>query len=185
MLGYKGFVIIMDEMEKWQNLTKDGQTKASNFIGGLIWAATSPIGHRMCRKHEDDPRWFGNCDHLSDLDHSRLHGGFPFTTKDRCYIGLAIAMTPREYDVSDQVWSQHGPIIRATVPALSERKLAEYCGHVVPLFAEAYGVGEPKPDELKHIAAEALGIWRTHGELNTRYGVQAAIAAFDHWRDRH
>jgi hypothetical protein len=173
MLGYKGFVIIMDEMEKWHELNWAQQSQAGNLLGGLIWGATAEEGDR------------GMHDQPDCIDHSNRCGGYPFTTERRCHTGIAIAMTPREYDVSDQLWSKYGPILQADVPTLSEKKLLEYCGRVVPLFAEAFGVGEPKPDELKHIAAEALGIWRTHGELNTRYGVQAAIAAFDHWRDRH
>ena len=173
MLGQKGLVIIMDEMEKWHELNWVQQTQAGNLLGGLIWGATAKLGNR------------GMDDHPGCIVHSSRCGGYPFTTANRCHIGIAIAMTPRDYDVSEQRWSLYGPILHAEVPTLSEKKLVEYCGRVVPLFAEAFGVGEPKPDELKHIAAEALGIWRTHGELNTRYGVQAAIAAFDHWRDRH
>ena len=171
MLGYKGFVIIMDEMEKWHELNWAQQSQAGNLLGGLIWGATAKEGTRL--KH----------DHPDCIKHSNRSGGYPFTTKRRCHTGIAIAMTPRENNISDQLWANYGPIRQSDVPAFSERKLVEYCERVVPLFAEAFGVGEPKPDELKQISAEALGIWRTHGELNTRYGVQAAIAAFDHWRD--
>ncbi len=173
MLGYKGLIIIMDEMEKWHELNWAQQLQAGNLLGGLIWGATAEEGDR------------GMYDHPSSINHSNRCGGYPFTTEKRCHTGIAIAMTPREYDVSDQLWTSYGPILQAEVPTLSERKLVEYCGRVVPIFAEAFGVGEPQPEELKKIAAEAVGIWRTHGELNTRYGVQAAIAAFDHWRDRN
>lgn len=172
MLGYKGFIIIMDEMEKWHELNWAQQSQAGNLLGGLIWGATAEDGNR------------GMFDHPDNINHSNRCGGYAFTTERRCHTGIAIAMTPREYDVSDHLWSSYGPIFKATVPTLNERKLIEYCSHVVPLFAEAYGVSEPPPDELRKISSEAVGIWRTHGELNTRYGVQAAIAAFDHWRDR-
>lgn len=171
-LGYKGFVIIMDEMEKWHELNWAQQSQAGNLLGGLIWGATAEEGER------------GKHDHPDCIAHSNRCGGYPFTTEHRCHTGIAIAMTPREYDVCDRLWSMYGPIHQANVPTLSESTLFEYCRRVVPVFAEAFGVGEPKTEELSRIAAEALGIWRTHGELNTRYGVQAAIAAFDHWRDR-
>jgi hypothetical protein len=106
-----------------------------------------------------------------------------------------ITLTPAKNPTRLEAGPHHNQTaLSPSIPKLSDStdsathaepiQLIEYCGRVVPLFAEAFGVGEPKPDELKHIAAEALGIWRTHGELNTRYGVQAAIAAFDHWRDR-
>lgn len=173
MLGYKGFIIIMDEMEKWHELNWAQQSQAGNLLGGLIWGATAEEGGREMYDQPD-------C-----IAHSHRCGGYPFTTERRCHTGIAIAMTPREYDVSDQLWSKYGPILQADVPTLSEMKLFQYCKCVVPLFAEAYGVDEPHPDELKDIASEALGLWRTHGELNTRYGVQAAIAAFDNWRDRN
>lgn len=172
-LGYKGFVIIMDEMEKWHELNWAQQSQAGNLLGGLIWGATAKEGVR------------GMYDHPGSIDHSNRCGGYPFTTERRCHTGIAIAMTPREYDVSDQLWSKYGSILQTDVPTLSDKKLVEYCGLVMPLFAEAFGVDRPQPDALTQIAVEALRMWWTHGELNTRYGVQAAIAAFDHWRDRN
>lgn len=171
ILGYKGFIIIMDEMEKWRELNWAQQAQAGNLLGGLIWGATAVVGNR------------GKNDHPDCMNHSIRCGGSPFTTESRCFTGIAIAMTPRDYDLFDQPWSNYGPIQKADVPTLSPRKLIEYCGFVVPLFAEAFGVGEPNPDELNHIAEEALGIWRKTADRNTRSGVQAAIAAFDRWRN--
>ena len=172
LLGYKGLVVIMDEMEKWYELNWAEQSRAGNLLGGLVWGATADEGRR------------GMHDRPSILTHSGRCGGYPFTTERRCHTGLAIAMTPRDEDESDHIWSFYGPILTGNVPSLSEGLLFEYCRLVVPLFARAFGVQPPQEEELKFIAAEAVEIWRKHGDLNTRSGVQAAIAAFDHWRDR-
>ncbi len=40
VLGYKGLIVILDEMEEWQDLSWSQQTRAGNLIGGLIWGAT-------------------------------------------------------------------------------------------------------------------------------------------------
>jgi hypothetical protein len=173
VLGYKGFVVIMDEMEKWHELNWAEQSRAGNLLGGLIWGATADEGHR------------GMDDHPGILSHSGRCGGYPFTTERQCHVGLAIAMTPRRDDDSpEKIWSFYGPVRVGNVPALSEDLLFEYCRRVVPFFATAFGVQPPQEEELKFIAGEAVEIWRKHGDLNTRSGVQAAIAAFDHWRDR-
>jgi hypothetical protein len=174
MLGYKGFVVIMDEMEKWHELNWFQQTQAGNLLGGLIWGATAEVNSRGAK---NEPK-------VEGFTHSNRCGGYPFTTELRCHIGIAIAMTPpRDYDISDELWSRYGTINNANVPTIKKDKLFKYCERVVPIFAEAYGLAEPKPDELDHIATNAIKIWQTHSELNTRYGVQAVIAAFDHWRD--
>jgi hypothetical protein len=172
LLGYKGLVLIMDEMEKWYELNWAEQSRAGNLLGGLIWGARADEGHR------------GMTDEPIILKHSGRCGGYHFTTERRCHLGLAIAMTPRDEDDSDRIWSSYGPILVGDVPYLSERSLFEYCRRVVPIFSGAFGIEHPQEEELKFIAAEAVEIWRTHGDLNTRHGVQAAIAAFDNWRDR-
>jgi hypothetical protein len=92
-------------------------------------------------------------------------------------------MTPRNENVPPSIWSRYGSIRVGEVPALDGGLLVEYCHRVVPLFARAFGVQPPQERELKIIAAQAVKIWRRHGDLDTRSGVQAAIAAFDHWRD--
>src|SRR5262249_13161591 len=38
-LGYRGLIVILDEMEKWQDLDWNAQCRAGNLLGGLIWAA--------------------------------------------------------------------------------------------------------------------------------------------------
>ena len=44
VLGFKGLLIIMDEMERWQDLNWAEQSKAGNLLGGLIWGATARQG---------------------------------------------------------------------------------------------------------------------------------------------
>jgi hypothetical protein len=172
MLGHQGLILVLDEMEKWHELNWSQQIQAGNLLGGLIWAATAETGNRT---PDEQP---------SFLCHSGRGGGFQFTTIDRCHLGIAIAMTPRDDFDDAEVWSHFGPVLYAEVPTLNTQKLREYCERVVPLIAEAYGLREPTTEELHEIAEEAIMIWRTHEEMNTRYGVQAAIAAFDNWRDR-
>lgn len=171
LLGYKGLLIIMDEMEKWNQLNWDEQCRAGNLLGGLIWGATAEEGRRG--KH-DNPRI---------LKHSGRCNGYPFTTTNRNYVGVAIAMTPREHENPERLWSQYGPILIGEVPPLTERRLIRYCQLVMPVVAEAYGLSPPTDVELEEIASEASRAWRMHGDMTTRSGVQAAIAAFDNWRD--
>jgi hypothetical protein len=46
LLGYKGLLLILDEMEKWQDLNWRAQSQAGNLLGGLIWGATAEEGER-------------------------------------------------------------------------------------------------------------------------------------------
>ena len=57
-------------------------------------------------------------DHPEILSHSRRCGGYPFTTEHRCHVGLAIAMTPRDEDEADHIWSFYGPILPENVPGI-------------------------------------------------------------------
>ena len=170
-LGYKGLVIVLDEMEKWHELKWVEQSRAGNLLGGLIWGASADVPSR------------GPDDHPATLQHS--YGGFPFTTQQRSHVGVAIAMTPRG-DAADPegIWCQYGTILIGQVPRFTNEELIAYSLAVVPLFARAYGLVLPSETERSGIAEEALCIWRGHGDMNTRSGVQAVIAAFDKWRDR-
>jgi hypothetical protein len=96
-LGYKGLIVIMDEMEKWYELDWAEQSRAGNLLGGLIWGATADEGRR------------GMHDHPDILCHSGRCGGYPFTTERRSHLGIAIAMTPRDEDESEKIWSFYGP----------------------------------------------------------------------------
>jgi len=171
LLGYKGLIVIMDEMEKWNLLNWNEQCRAGNLLGGLIWGATAELGQRG--KH-DKPR---------NLTHSRRCGGYPFTTTSRSFVGVAIAMTPREHEDPEHLWLDYGPILVGQLPPLTQQRLVKYCRLVMPVVAEAYGLSPPTDEELEKIASEATLAWRMHGEMTTRSGVQAAIAAFDNWRD--
>jgi len=172
LLGCKGLVVIMDEMEKWYELNWAEQSRAGNLLGGLIWGATAQEGRR------------GWDDHPSLITHSGRCGGYPFTTDRRCHVGVAIAMTPRDEDVSSNIWSYYGLIEVCPVPPLTEDSLSDYCRLVLPVFARAYGLSVPPQAEQALIAAEAVSLWQNRGDFNTRSGVQAAITALDNWRER-
>ena len=43
-LDFKGFIVILDEMERWQDLNWTEQCQASNWLGGLIWGAVAEQG---------------------------------------------------------------------------------------------------------------------------------------------
>jgi len=160
-------------MEKWHELNWLDQSRAGNLLGGLIWGAVAEEGRR------------GDRDRPPILSHSQRCGGYPFTTEQRAHIGVAVAMTPREEAADPEgIWCQYGPILIGNVPRFTNDNLILYSLAVVPIFAKAYGVAVPHRTVLNAIAEDALGIWRRHGDLNTRSGVQAVIAAFDKWRDR-
>jgi hypothetical protein len=171
-LDYKGFIIILDEMEKWQDLNWKEQSRAGNLLGGLIWGASAEEGRRGAA---DEPR---------PLGHSGRCGGYPFTTPKRCHVGIAIAMTPRGPDGPESDWSQYGLLEIADLPTISERGLLEYGRRIAPRFATAYGLEAPAGDDLRRILEEARSNWVERVDFTTRWGVQAVIAALDAWRDR-
>jgi hypothetical protein len=173
LLGYKGFLIILDEMEKWSELKWTEQCRAGNLLGGLIWGATAEEGRRR------------RSDHPSMLEHSQRCGGYPFTTKERACTGVAIAMTPRGHEEDPEgEWCKYGTILVDSVPRFTRTEMTKYARGVVPLFAEAYGLALPDKSELATITDHALDTWKQHGDLTTRSGVQSVITAFDAWRDR-
>ena len=172
VLGYKGLVVIMDKMEKWNQLNWTEQTRAGNLLGGLIWGATAKEGQRGMR------------DHPRILQHSGRCGGYPFTTEEPAHLGVALAMTPRTHSDPYRVWCEYGgPILIGEVPKLGHEQIITYCLSVVPFFAEAYGLSAPTEEELDEIAADAVYAWRKYDDLTTRSGVQSVIAAFDSWRE--
>lgn len=186
LIGYRGMLIVLDEMEKWFALDWREQSRAGNLVGGLIWGATADEGRRTCHGIPGNTSafpWFCKCDHCDDLKHSNWCGGYPFTTTRKSYVGVAIAMTPRGQDDPECLWSKYGPILVGEVPVLTESGLMRYCERIMPVVAEAYGLSPPTKDELKEIVSEAIRTWRMQGDMTTRSGVQSAIAAFDNWRD--
>jgi len=171
LLGHKGLIVIMDEMEKWNRMNWNEQCRAGNLLGGLIWGATAESG---IREKYDNPKI---------LTHSGRCGGYPFTTLGRNHVGVAIAMTPREHESPEKLWAQYGPILVGEVPPFTESRLVEYCRLVLPVVAEAYGLSSPTEEELDEIISQARQTWRKSGNMTTRSGVQSVIAAFDSWRD--
>ena len=170
MLGYKGMIVVMDEMEKWQDLNWREQTQAGNLLGGLVWGTSAELGKR------------GRNDHPSVLWHSARAGGFPFTTKHRTHIGVAIAMTPRGEDSPETLWLQYGMMEMVRLPELTDVRLGEYCEKIAPHYATAYGLPSPANGQLTPIARHAVSLWKKSGELTTRSGIQSAIIALDRWR---
>jgi hypothetical protein len=169
-VGYKGLIVVLDEMEKWQDLNWQEQSQAGNLLGGLIWGATAELGQR---ERANEP---------AAIRHSLRGGGFPFTTASRSHMGIAIAMTPRLTGGPEQLWQAYGLLEIANLPHLTDRLLAQYCSKVAPHYAMAYGRPIPTRAELTRIVHHTVRTWKRGGQLNTRSGVQAAIEAFDAWR---
>lgn len=178
-LGYRGLIVILDEMEKWQSLDWRAQARAGNLLGGLIWASSAEEGHRSCRKCPHDMRWFGDCDHTPKLDHSRVHGGFPFTTEKRCSLGLAIAMTPRNGESPENTWSEYGVLEIVDLPSFTAAHLKKYVQRVFLDYCRAYDLAMPMSSELP---AAAVQSWRLNGDGSTRTAIQAVMSTLDGWR---
>lgn len=172
-LGYQGLIVILDEMEKWQELNWNAQCRAGNLLGGLIWGATAANGFRECR------RLFRKCAHSEMLFHSGLCGGHPFSTEDRCSLGVAIAMTPRGDDGPEQLWKGYGHLEIADLPAFGPTLLTKYLQRVFPSYCHAYGVRSATPNGLDE---KALWLWRQRGDGSTRTAVQAVVSALDEWQ---
>ena len=171
-VGYEGLIIVMDEMEKWQDLNWNEQTQAGNLLGGLIWGATAELGKRS---KSDEP---------AVINHSLVAGGFPFTTKPRNHVGIAIAMTPRGDDGPEKGWFRYGMLEIVNLPHLTEDRLVNYCVKLAPHYAAAVGLTPPTNGQIQPIAKRAVTLWKRNGQLTTRSGVQAAVMAFDAWRDK-
>lgn len=176
-LGYKGLILILDEMEKWQGLNWEAQEKAGSFLGGLIWAARASKGSRYCRRN--DGGWYRDCDHCEKLIHSRISGGYPFTTEKRCFIGLAIAMTPRGDDGPERLWSEYGTLTIADLRPFAPSEVSGYIDKILPAFRIAYNIAAPLPVDLPH---RAVAEWRISGDGSTRTAVQAVMKTLDEWR---
>lgn len=175
LLGDRGLVIFLDEMEKWQDLSWTQQTRAGNLIGGLIWGATERVGRRerstLQRKNIYQPE---------KLEHSGRAGGFPFTTLSRSHVGLVIALTPRGYEGPEELWKQFGPVDIFDLPEFTEERFRTYVGGVGAYYAAAYEL--PAPDVTK-IFCRARSLWREVGDEATRSAVRATIQALDEWRE--
>jgi hypothetical protein len=175
LLGYKGFVVVLDEMEKWQELNWRQQTRAANLIGGLIWGATEQAGKRQ-RGTWGNP----NPHQPEQLEHSGRAGGFPFTTPSRCHIGVVIALTPRGDEGPEGTWQQFGSLNMCELPEFTVHSFKRYVPLVAKLYRTAYDLPEAN---LIEITAQALTLWRGRSEESARVAVQSAIEALDVWRN--
>ncbi len=171
LLGHRGLIIVMDEMERWQDLNWPQQTRAGNLLGGLIWAATAQNG---TRSEEDRP---------ATLKHSLRCGGYPFTTPSRCHLGLAIAMTPCGADGPESLWGGYGPLTVHDLKSFSRQQVADYCTILAPTYAAAYQLPAPSDGVLDPIRKQAILTWQQQGIATARSVVQAAVKAFDDWKD--
>jgi hypothetical protein len=171
-LGFKGLILIMDEMEKWENLNWSAQIQAGNLLGGLIWGATNAGDRRRTYRYP------GN------LTHSNRCGGYPFSTERRCHLGLAIAMTPRNDGNSPEAaWHEYGTILDVNLPQLTVNSLKSYAKKLAVLYAEAYGFKPPEEVALAAITSDSIKLWQEGYERSTRSAVQSTIAALERWRD--
>lgn len=175
LLGDKGLVVILDEMEKWQDLSWNQQTRAGNLIGGLIWGATEQDGRR------ERSTWQRQNVHQPEaLQHSGRAGGFPFTTLRRSHVGLIIALTPRGDEGPEELWGQFGPIEIFDLPEFTQAKFSTYIATASAHYAAAYELPEP---DIRVVSRRAHVLWREFGDGSTRAAVRATIQALDEWRD--
>jgi hypothetical protein len=168
LLGHKGLVILLDEMERWQDLNWQAQSRAGNLLGGLIWGTTAREGKR------------GPADRPLSLWNSGRCGGTPFTTASRSHIGLAIAMTPRGDDGPELLWETYGPFQKVDLPAVGLEEIKECAGRVASWYASAYGLPTPDSDT---IAGQALKAWRQQSDASFRAAVQVIVRVLEDWRD--
>jgi hypothetical protein len=175
-LGYRGFILILDEMEKWQDLDWNAQCRAGNLLGGLIWGASADKGNRQCRNLSFQP-W---CAHTRSLTHSGRCGGYPFSTEDRCYLGVAIAMTPRGDTGPEYEWSNYGLLEYADLPDFTPMLLETYIQKVFPSYCRAYEIQTVMPQEMM---VKSVNRWRDCGDGSTRTAVQSVMATLDEWRE--
>ncbi len=174
LLGFKGIIIIIDEMEKWQDLNWRAQTQAGNFVGGLIWAATGKDGHR----HRGTYRC-PNPSQPEALTHSLRYGGYPFTTDTPCHMGLVIAMTPRGDEGPEQMWRHYGPLDIFDVKSFTTDHVRAYLSRVASDYCAAYNLSEP---DITALGKTAVASWVACGDGSARTAVQSVVAALDVWR---
>lgn len=168
LMGYRGLVVLLDEMEKWELLNPADQSRGANFLGGLVWGAT-----------EKGPR--GRNDHPSCIVHSGWLGGYNFTTAERCHMGVLIALTPRE-DGPEEEWQQYGELGLFDLPEFTGQHVYHLCNKAAPLYAEAYGIEAPSKTELHDIYKRAAGRWVNKGATSIRDAVEFVVEELDKWR---
>lgn len=182
LMGYKGLILLMDEMEKWQDLHWVAQSRAGNLLGGLIWSATARAGRRCCLNNVEEElgsKWGHSsftCDHDSSLEHSGRCGGYPFTTSRPCYLGLAIALTPRGSAGPESIWERYGTTKIVDLPTFDVGDLRSYFDRIEPVYRRAYGIDVNNPNA---IFENAVSRWRETGDRGSRSAVTAIVAALE------
>jgi hypothetical protein len=181
LLDYKGLLIVLDEMEKWQLLDWQAQCRAGNLFGGLIWGATAEKGQRQCHDNWNQPsyRSWMRCDHDKKLNHSGQCGGYPFSTPDRSYVGVAVAMTPRGESGPEDDWSHYGVLEVIDLPPFHGGIVQQYFAKVAGRYQSAYSLPESVPDGL---SLQALRKWQNIGDESARSATRAVIETLDEWR---
>jgi len=174
LLGFKGVIVIIDEMEKWQDLNWRAQTQAGNLVGGLIWAATGKEGNRHRGSYRRP-----NPSQPEALTHSLRCGGYPFTTDTPCHMGLVIAMTPRGEEGPEEMWRDYGPLEIFDVHSFKTAHVHDYLSRVAPDYCAAYNLSEPN---MTALAKRAVSSWSARGDGSARSAVQSVVAALDSWR---
>jgi hypothetical protein len=174
LLGYKGLVVLLDEMEKWENLNWKEQSRAGNLLGGLLWAASARDAERECAHDRM------TCSHPTELEHSARGGGHPFTTSSPCYLGVGIALTPRGDEGPEADWAVFGEFETIDLPEFTPAGLQEYFHKIYPLYCRGYGLNGGNPAEL---VRQALSTWLRNPDRSTRMGVLAVMSVLDAWRE--
>jgi hypothetical protein len=176
--GFQGLVVILDEMEKWQDLNWRAQCQAGNLIGGLIWAATASAGNRHRHSY-----WRPNERYPERLTHSLRSGGYPFTTEPPCHLGLVIAMTPRFNDEGpEELWREFGPLEILDLRSFRPADVRAYVERAVQLYQQAYDI--PPPD-VTELGKRAVAAWAEAGDGSTRSAVKSVVQVLDDWRAAH
>ncbi len=174
-LGQSGLIIVLDEMEKWQDLNWQQQSRASNFLGGLIWGATEQDGFRARHTvYAPNPR------QPPALQHSGRAGGFPFTTLRRCHTGVLIALTPRGDQGPEATWERFGKFSTVQLPEFRRETVQRIAGILAEDYSKAYSC--PRPN-MEVVSSRALRYWDASGSASARAALQAVVRALDEWRD--
>ena len=174
LLGYRGLIVLLDEMEKWENLNWKEQSRAGNLLGGLLWAASAQDGDRGCSEDRI------SCSHPKELEHSARGGGHPFTTLSPCHLGVGIALTPRGDEGPEADWAVYGDFETIELPEFTPTGLQEYFNKIYPLYCRGYGLHGGNPAEL---VRQALNTWLRNPDRSTRMGVRAVMSVLDAWRE--
>ena len=193
LLGYRGLIVLLDEMEKWENLNWREQSRAGNLLGGLLWAASARGAARECAGNSlgrsllaawarDAARECAEnqvaCSHSTQLTHSG-RGTHPFTTPSPCYLGVGIALTPRGNEGPEADWAVYGDFETIELPGFTPTGLQEYFNKIYPMYCLGYGLHGGNPAELVRLAQNT---WLRNPDRSTRMGVLAVMSALDAWR---